>query len=40
MNEVFTMRQAMKEDDRMDFVATMEKEIREVLFQTVKLVTF
>ena len=28
-NEVFTLRQAMKEDDRMDFVAAMEKEIRD-----------
>ena len=29
MNEVFTLRQVMKEDDRMDFVAAMENEIRD-----------
>ena len=28
-NEVFTLRQAMKEDDRMDFVAAMENEIKD-----------
>ena len=28
-NEVFTFREAMKQEDRLDFVAAMEKEIED-----------